>query len=57
MILYHILVVLLAVIFEVDKETAEEMAKSFLECIAAPSFSDEALEVLKSEKKYSVNNF
>lgn len=35
---------------EVDKKTAEEMVKIFLEIIIAPSFSDEALEVLKTKK-------
>lgn len=35
---------------EVDKATAEEMAKIFLEIIIAPSFSDEALEILEKKK-------
>ena len=35
---------------EVDKKTAEEMAKIFLEIIVAPSFSDEAKEVLTAKK-------
>lgn len=35
---------------QVDKATAEEMAKIFLEIIIAPSFSDEALEVLEAKK-------
>lgn len=35
---------------EVDKETAEEMAKIFLEIIIAPSFSAEALEILEKKK-------
>lgn len=35
---------------EVDKKTAQEMVKIFLEIIIAPSFSDEALEVLKTKK-------
>ena len=35
---------------EVDKETAEELNKIFLEIVSAPSFSDEALEVLKKKK-------
>jgi len=34
----------------VDKETAEEMAKIFLEVIIAPSYAPEALEVLKARK-------
>ena len=33
-----------------DKETAEEMTKTFLEVILAPSYSKEALEVLSSKK-------
>ena len=35
---------------EIDKETAEEMVKIFLEVIIAPSFSEEALEVLTQKK-------
>ncbi|MDO5017929.1 MAG: bifunctional phosphoribosylaminoimidazolecarboxamide formyltransferase/IMP cyclohydrolase [Lagierella massiliensis] len=35
---------------EVDKACAEEMGKIFLEVIAAPSFSDEALEILTAKK-------
>lgn len=35
---------------EVDKETAEEINKIFIEIVVAPSFSVEALEVLKSKK-------
>ncbi|HSB05693.1 MAG TPA: bifunctional phosphoribosylaminoimidazolecarboxamide formyltransferase/IMP cyclohydrolase [Thermodesulfobacteriota bacterium] len=34
----------------VDKETAEEMAKIFLEVIIAPGYTSEALEVLRSKK-------
>jgi len=37
-----------------DKETAEEMTKTFLEVILAPSYSDEALGVLKSKKNLRV---
>lgn len=33
-----------------DKKTAEEMAKIFLEIIIAPSFDDDALEVLEAKK-------
>ncbi len=33
-----------------DKETAEEMTKTFLEVVLAPSFSKEALEVLSKKK-------
>lgn len=35
---------------EIDKATAEEMSKIFLEIILAPSFSHEALEVLTKKK-------
>jgi phosphoribosylaminoimidazolecarboxamide formyltransferase / IMP cyclohydrolase len=33
-----------------DRETAEEMTKTFLEVVLAPSYSKEALEVLSSKK-------
>ncbi|MFZ2322950.1 MAG: bifunctional phosphoribosylaminoimidazolecarboxamide formyltransferase/IMP cyclohydrolase [Ignavibacteriaceae bacterium] len=35
---------------EVDDETAKELNKIFLEIVCAPSFSDEALEILKKKK-------
>lgn len=35
---------------EIDKNTAEEMSKTFLEVIVAPSFSKEALEILTKKK-------
>jgi phosphoribosylaminoimidazolecarboxamide formyltransferase/IMP cyclohydrolase len=35
---------------EVDQETAAEVAKLFVEAIAAPGFSEEALEILKAKK-------
>lgn len=35
---------------EVDKKTAEEMVKIFLEIVIAPSFSSGALDVLKTKK-------
>ena len=35
---------------EVDKDTAEEMNKIFFEVCIAPSYTDEALEVLKQKK-------
>jgi phosphoribosylaminoimidazolecarboxamide formyltransferase / IMP cyclohydrolase len=35
---------------EVDKETADEVAKLFVEAIAAPAFSDDALTVLSTKK-------
>ena len=36
--------------YKVDKATAEEMNKIFLEIVAAPDFDDDALEVLKQKK-------
>lgn len=39
---------------EVDKETAEEMIKTFLEIIVAPSFTDEAIEILKTKPNLRV---
>ncbi|ENZ01567.1 bifunctional purine biosynthesis protein purH [Clostridium thermobutyricum] len=39
---------------EVDEETALEMSKIFLEVVAAPSFTNEALEVLKKKKNLRV---
>ncbi len=39
---------------KVDKETAEEMVKIFLEVVAAPEFDEEALEVLRSKKNLRV---
>jgi phosphoribosylaminoimidazolecarboxamide formyltransferase/IMP cyclohydrolase len=41
---------IVAVNREVDKKTAEELAKIFLEIIIAPSFSSEALEILTKKK-------
>ncbi|HMU60732.1 MAG TPA: bifunctional phosphoribosylaminoimidazolecarboxamide formyltransferase/IMP cyclohydrolase [Gemmatimonadales bacterium] len=38
----------------VDKATAEEMVKMFLEVIVAPSFHDEALQVLSARKNLRV---
>jgi phosphoribosylaminoimidazolecarboxamide formyltransferase/IMP cyclohydrolase len=35
---------------EVDKETAAEVTKLFVEAIAAPGFSDDALAILKAKK-------
>ena len=35
---------------EIDKATAEEMSKIFVEIIIAPSFSDEAFEILAAKK-------
>lgn len=39
---------------KVDKKTAEEMVKIFLEVIAAPEYDDDALEVLKTKKNLRV---
>ncbi|MDD6796307.1 MAG: bifunctional phosphoribosylaminoimidazolecarboxamide formyltransferase/IMP cyclohydrolase [Clostridiaceae bacterium] len=39
---------------KVDKATAEEMHKIFLEVVAAPEFDEDALEVLKSKKNLRV---
>jgi phosphoribosylaminoimidazolecarboxamide formyltransferase/IMP cyclohydrolase len=39
---------------KVDKKTAEELAKIFLEIVAAPDFDEEALEVLKIKKNLRV---
>lgn len=38
----------------VDKETAEEMVKIFLEIVIAPDYTEEALEVLKTKKNLRV---
>ena len=35
---------------EIDKDTAEEMSKTFIEVIIAKSFTDEALEILTKKK-------
>lgn len=39
---------------EITKEVAEEMAKIFLEVIVAPSYQEEALEILKKKKNLRV---
>jgi phosphoribosylaminoimidazolecarboxamide formyltransferase / IMP cyclohydrolase len=39
---------------KVDKATAEEMVKIFLEIVIAPDFDEDALEVLKSKKNLRV---
>ncbi|MGA8943279.1 MAG: bifunctional phosphoribosylaminoimidazolecarboxamide formyltransferase/IMP cyclohydrolase [Thermoactinomyces sp.] len=41
---------IIAVNRQVDAQTAAEMKKIFLEIIIAPSFTDEALDILKSKK-------
>jgi phosphoribosylaminoimidazolecarboxamide formyltransferase/IMP cyclohydrolase len=38
----------------VDREAAEEISKQFLECVIAPSYHPEALEILKSKKNVRV---
>lgn len=42
---------------KVDKSTAEEMVKIFLEVIAAPEYDEDALEVLKTKKNLRVLKF
>lgn len=42
---------------KVDKATAEEMVKIFLEVIAAPEYDEDALEVLKTKKNLRVLKF
>lgn len=39
---------------KIDKATAEEMVKIFLEVVAAPEFDEDALEVLRSKKNLRV---
>ena len=38
----------------VDKETAEEMVKIFLEVVIAPDYDEDALEILKTKKNLRV---
>jgi phosphoribosylaminoimidazolecarboxamide formyltransferase/IMP cyclohydrolase len=38
----------------VDGKTANELTKSFLECIVAPDYSDEAIETFKSKKNLRI---
>ncbi len=45
---------IVAVNGEVTKEAAEEMIKIFLEIVVAPSFSGEALEVLRTKKNLRI---
>lgn len=39
---------------KIDKKTAEEMVKIFLEVVAAPEFDEDALEVLRTKKSLRV---
>ncbi len=39
---------------KIDKKTAEEMVKIFLEVVAAPDYDEDALEVLRSKKNLRV---
>ncbi len=45
---------IVAVNYKIDKATAEEMNKIFLEIVAAPDFDDDALEVLRKKKNLRV---
>ena len=36
---------------EIDKQTAEEINKIFIEIVVAPSFTEEAMEVLTNKKR------
>ncbi len=45
---------IVAVNRKIDKATAEEMVKTFLEVVAAPEYDEDALEVLKTKKNLRV---
>jgi len=40
----------------VDSETAIHLKDIFLECVVAPSFDEEALEILKVKKNLKIKN-
>ena len=45
---------IVAVNYKIDKKTAEEMHKIFLEIVAAPDFDEDALEILKKKKNLRI---
>ena len=45
---------IVAVNYKVDKKTAEQMNKIFLEIVAAPDYDEDALEVLKQKKNLRI---
>ena len=45
---------IVAVNYKVDKATAEEMHKIFLEIVAAPDYDEDALEILKKKKNLRI---
>jgi len=40
----------------IDKATAEEIMSSFVECIVAPSYSEEAMKVFNDSPKFKINS-